>query len=185
VSFSCVHLKDVEETKIWMEHISLFFLPPYILHPLAKGSCKPKVQVQDDLWSHCKTKALFSYARNQVFKPSAEMELVRWPCAARSTTYEQDWSVCDFAYLFTTRKVFISDDLLVMLQTLVTQWYVFHDEMSIFVISCMWRWNSWKNNDENIIYVTKQIEEIVTYYVLGWRIVMMKLSGHKLDWISS
>jgi hypothetical protein len=35
---------------------------------------------------------------------------------------------------FTTRKVFISDDLLVTLQTLVTEWYVFHDEMSIFVI---------------------------------------------------
>jgi hypothetical protein len=37
----------------------------------------------------------------------------------------------------TTRKVFINDDFLVMLQTLVTEWYVFHDEMSIFVISCM------------------------------------------------
>jgi hypothetical protein len=37
----------------------------------------------------------------------------------------------------TTRKVFISDDLLVTLQTLVTEWYVFHEEMSIFVISCM------------------------------------------------
>jgi hypothetical protein len=37
----------------------------------------------------------------------------------------------------TARKVFISDDLLVTLQTLVTEWYVFYDEMSIFVISCM------------------------------------------------
>jgi hypothetical protein len=37
----------------------------------------------------------------------------------------------------TTRKVFISDDLLVTLQTLVTEWYVFHDKMSIFVVSCM------------------------------------------------
>jgi hypothetical protein len=36
----------------------------------------------------------------------------------------------------TTRKVIISDDLLVTLLTLVTGWYVFHDEMSIFVISC-------------------------------------------------
>jgi hypothetical protein len=36
----------------------------------------------------------------------------------------------------TTRKVIISDDLLVMLLTLVIEWYVFHDEMSIFVISC-------------------------------------------------
>jgi hypothetical protein len=85
----------------------------------------------------------------------------------------------------TTRKVFISDDLLVTLQTLITKWYVFHDEMSIFVISCMWRWNRWKNNDENIINVTKQIEKIVIDYVLVWRIVMMKPSGHRLDWISS
>jgi hypothetical protein len=36
----------------------------------------------------------------------------------------------------TTRKVIISDDLLVTLLTLVIEWYVFHDEMSIFVISC-------------------------------------------------
>jgi hypothetical protein len=84
-------LKDEEEARIWMEHISsLFFLPPCFLPPLAEGTCKPKVQVQDALWSHCKTDALFSHARNQVSEPSAEMELVRWPRAARSTTCEQD-----------------------------------------------------------------------------------------------
>jgi hypothetical protein len=36
----------------------------------------------------------------------------------------------------TTRKVIISDDLLVTLLTLVTEWYEIHDKMSIFVISC-------------------------------------------------
>jgi hypothetical protein len=35
------------------------------------------VLVQDALWSHCKTEALFSHAKNQVSKPSAEIELVR------------------------------------------------------------------------------------------------------------
>jgi hypothetical protein len=49
VSFSCVHLKDEEEAETWMEHISLFFLPPCFLPPLAEGSCKPKVQVRDAL----------------------------------------------------------------------------------------------------------------------------------------
>jgi hypothetical protein len=78
ISFSCVHLKYVEEARIWMEHISsLFFLPPCFPPPLAEGSCKPKVQVQDALWSHCKTETLIAHARNQVSKPSAEMELVR------------------------------------------------------------------------------------------------------------
>jgi hypothetical protein len=33
-------------------------------------------------------------ARNQFSKPSTEMELVRWPCPARSTTCEQDRCVC-------------------------------------------------------------------------------------------
>jgi hypothetical protein len=49
----------------------------------------------------------------------------------------------------TTRKVITSDDLLVTLLTLVTEWYVFHDEMSIFVISCEWRRFGLKNYEEN------------------------------------
>jgi hypothetical protein len=77
-----------------MSNDHYFFLPPCILPPLAEGSCKLKVQVQDALWSHCKTKALFSHAKNQVSKPSTEMELVQWPPAARSTTCEQDRCVC-------------------------------------------------------------------------------------------
>jgi hypothetical protein len=84
-------LKDGEEARIWMEHISsLFFLPHWFLPPLAEGSCKPKVQFHDALWSHCKTEALFSHARNQVSNPSTEMELVRWPRAAKLMTCEQD-----------------------------------------------------------------------------------------------
>jgi hypothetical protein len=55
----------------------IIFLPPGFLPPLAEGSCKPKVQVQHALWSHCKIEALFSHARNQVSKLSAEMDLVR------------------------------------------------------------------------------------------------------------
>jgi hypothetical protein len=34
----------------------------------------------------------------------------------------------------TTRKVAICDDLLMTLLTFVTEWYVFYDEISIFVI---------------------------------------------------
>jgi hypothetical protein len=97
-------LKDEEQARIWMEHISsLFFRPPCFVPPLAKGSCKPKVLVQDALWSHCKTEALFSHARSQVFKTSTEMELVRWPRAARSTTCEQDRSVCVILHIFSWR----------------------------------------------------------------------------------
>jgi hypothetical protein len=39
------------------------------------------------------------------------------------------------AFTTTTRKV-ACDDLLVTLLNLVTEWYVFHDEMYVFVISC-------------------------------------------------
>jgi hypothetical protein len=38
--------------------------------------------------------------------------------------------------VYTTREVAICDDLLVTLLILVTEWYVFHDEMYVFVISC-------------------------------------------------
>jgi hypothetical protein len=40
-------LKDEEEARIWMEHISLFFLLPCFLPPLGEGSCKPKLGLQD------------------------------------------------------------------------------------------------------------------------------------------
>jgi hypothetical protein len=36
----------------------------------------------------------------------------------------------------TSRNMIICDILLVTLLILVTEWYVFHDEMSVFVISC-------------------------------------------------
>jgi hypothetical protein len=36
----------------------------------------------------------------------------------------------------TSRNMIICDVLLVTLLILVTEWYVFHDEMSVFVISC-------------------------------------------------
>jgi hypothetical protein len=51
----------------------------------------------------CKIEALFSHARNQVSKPSEEMELVRWPCAARSTTCDQDRSVCVILHISSWR----------------------------------------------------------------------------------
>jgi hypothetical protein len=72
---------------------SLFFL--CFLLPLAKCSCKLKVQVK--LGSF----VVSLQARNQFSKPSTKMELVQWPRAARSTTCEQDRCVCvcDFAYL--------------------------------------------------------------------------------------
>jgi hypothetical protein len=38
-------------------------------------------------------------------------------------------------HLGTTRKVIISNDLLVTLLNLVTEWYVFNDEVLSFVIS--------------------------------------------------
>jgi hypothetical protein len=44
--------------------------------------------------------------------------------------------LCPKVSEITTRKVIISDDLLVTLLTLVTEWYEIHDKMSIFVISC-------------------------------------------------
>jgi hypothetical protein len=86
---------------------------------------------------------------------------------------------------YTTREVAICDDLLVTLLILVTKWYVFHDEMYVFVISCKWRWFEWKNNDENEFFVTKQQKENVIDYVLVRRMVMMKWFGHKLYLISS
>jgi hypothetical protein len=46
----------------------IIFPTTCFLPPLAKGSCKPKVQVQDALWSHCKP-------RIKSLSP-AEMELV-------------------------------------------------------------------------------------------------------------
>jgi hypothetical protein len=36
----------------------------------------------------------------------------------------------------TSRNMIICDVLLVTLLILVTEWYVFHDEMYVFVISC-------------------------------------------------
>jgi hypothetical protein len=60
--------------------------------------------------------SLISHARNQVSKLSAEMELVRWPRAARSTTCEQDRCVyvCDFAYL--VMKIWPHCNLVLMYQ---------------------------------------------------------------------
>jgi hypothetical protein len=55
----------------------------------------------------------------------------------------------------TTRKVIISDDLLVTLLNLVTEWYVFNDEVLSFVISYERRTFGSKNNDENEKNVTE------------------------------
>jgi hypothetical protein len=65
---------------------SLFFL--CFLLPLTECSCKPKVQIK--LGSF--VVSLQSW--NQFSEPSTEMELIQWPRAARSTTYEQDRCVC-------------------------------------------------------------------------------------------
>jgi hypothetical protein len=55
----------------------------------------------------------------------------------------------------TTRKVIISDDLLVTLLNLVTEWYVFNDEVLSFIISYERRRFGSKNNDENEENVTE------------------------------
>lgn len=60
-----------------------------------------------------------------------------------------------FRPLITTRKVIISDDLLVTLLNLVTEWYVFNDEVLSFVISYERRRFGSKNNDENEKNVTE------------------------------
>jgi hypothetical protein len=103
----------------------IIFLPPCFLSPLAEGACKPKVQVQDALWSHCKTEALFSHARNQLSKPSAEMELVRWPRATRSTTCEQDRSVCVILHISSWRYGHI-----------VTLFWCINDDCNMCVCVC-------------------------------------------------
>jgi hypothetical protein len=49
----------------------------------------------------------------------------------------------------------ISDDLLVTLLNLVTEWYVFNDEVLSFIISYERRRFGSKNNDENEENVTE------------------------------
>jgi hypothetical protein len=74
---------------------SLFFL--CFLLPLAKCSCKPKVQVK--LGSF----VVSLQARNQFSKPSTKMELIQWPRVARSTTCEQDRCVCVILHISSWR----------------------------------------------------------------------------------
>jgi hypothetical protein len=47
---------------------------------------------------------------------------------------DQGHKIVQWKASYTTRKVAICDDLLVTLLTFVTEWYVFYDEISIFVI---------------------------------------------------
>jgi hypothetical protein len=58
---------------------SLFFL--CFLPPLAEGSCKPKVQVQEALWSHCKP-GISSLSHQQKWSLSDDhVQQDRWPAS--------------------------------------------------------------------------------------------------------
>jgi hypothetical protein len=63
------------------------------LPPLAEGSCKPKVQVQDALWSHCKPgiKSLSRQQKWSLFNDHVQQD--------RRPASKIDVCVCDFAYL--------------------------------------------------------------------------------------
>jgi hypothetical protein len=65
--------------------------PMIIIFPMLSPSTRRRLLQTKSAGSGCFVVSL--QARNQVSKPSTEMELVRWPCSARSTTCEQDQPV--------------------------------------------------------------------------------------------
>jgi hypothetical protein len=90
---------------------SLFFL--CFLPPLAEGSCKPKVQVQEALWSHCKP-GISSLSHQQKWSLFDEhIQQDRRP-ARKIDLQARSMCVCDFAYLVV--KIWLHCKLVLMYQ---------------------------------------------------------------------
>jgi hypothetical protein len=64
-------------------------------------------------------------ARNQFSKPSTEMELIQWPCAARSATCKQDRCVCVILHISSWRY-----------DRIVTLFWCINDDCNLCM--CVW-----------------------------------------------
>jgi hypothetical protein len=90
---------------------SLFFL--CFLPPLAECSCKPKVQVQESLWSHCKP-IIISLSHQQKWSLfNVHVQQDRRP-ATKIDLRARSMGVCDFTYL--VMKIWLHCNLVLMYQ---------------------------------------------------------------------